>query len=132
MDLPSKTLHPAILSLLMLVMAMHSVLVFGQVTENPTNSYSWAEPAMMDCCKGGLHTPSNPSGDGMTCGDMNSADCALAASLGNCGSVVSALVPEKTDWAAQTATGLKHLHPHDGYLSVILDTLTPPPDSSKA
>jgi hypothetical protein len=130
--LPSKTRHSAILTLLLLVITMQPVLAFGQILDNRSESSSVSSPAMMECCQSGVHTSSDNATHGMICGDMTSTDCTLAASLGNCGSAVSALASETTGLSAQTATGPRYLHPHDGYLSIILDTLTPPPNSSKA
>lgn len=131
--MPNNAFRQAVKYLLLIIMVMQPVLAFGQVTLNPAGTPLRAEQAtMMDCCKGGLHTPSSRSDQTMTCGDLTSADCALAASLGNCGSAVSALASEKATMTARPVTSLKHLQPQEGYLSIILDTLTPPPNSSKA
>lgn len=63
---------------------------------------------------------------------MTSADCTLASSLGNCGQAVSALAPEKTDMHSPSASGTNLLSFRNTYLSIMLDTLTPPPNASKA
>lgn len=131
--MPNNAFRQAVKYLLLIIMVMQPVLAFGQVTLSPSGTPLRAEQAtMMDCCKGGLHTPSSHSDQTMACGDMTSADCAFAASLGNCGSAMSALAPEKATMAALLVASLEHFQPQEGYLSVILDTLTPPPNSSKA
>lgn len=126
-------IHKAVINLLLLIMAMQPVLAFGQFTAETTEpSFRADQMAMMDCCDAGLHDLSGHSKQDMTCGDMASADCTLAASSGSCGAMLFALVPEKTAAPTQSAASATHLHPLDGYLSIILDTLTPPPNSSKA
>lgn len=126
-------IHKAVVNLLLLIMAMQPVLAFGQFTTEPTDTHSRAKQmAMMACCDDGLHELSGHSEQDMACGAMTSADCTLAASLGNCGAVLCALVPEKAGAPTQSAASAMHLHFLDGYLSIILDTLTPPPNSSKA
>lgn len=126
-------IHKAVINLLLLIMAMQPVLAFGQFTTEPTDAHSRADQmAMMACCDDGLHELSGHSEQDMACGGMASADCTLAASLGSCGAMLFALVPEKAGAPTQPVTSLKPLHPHDSYLSIILDTLTPPPNSSKA
>ncbi len=74
------------------------------------------------------------SEQGMACGDMTLADCTLAASLGNCSALPSAVVSEQANvpMPAPSRSCIAGRHPGDGYLSIILDTLTPPPNSSKA
>src|SRR5690606_25819548 len=126
MDLPSKTLHHTIIFLLLLALAVQPVVAAGQIMEHAPESES---PVMMDCCEGELHSH---SGHDMPCHNMMSADCASAAGLGSCGSAVFALIPEGPELPAQMITRPKPLHPHDAYFSIILDTLTPPPNSSKA
>lgn len=120
-------------NLLVLIIAMQPLLAFGQFTTEITEPPSWSnEMAMMGCCDTGLASPAGHPEDDAVCGDMASADCALAANLGSCGAMLSALVSEKDYLSAQPSSGSKLLHALDGYLSVILDTLTPPPNSSKA
>lgn len=113
-------------------MAIQPVLAFGQFTTETTQSPSWAGEVMMGCCDSGLTSTAGHSEKDAACGDMTSADCALAASLGSCGAMLSALISEKDYPPAQSSSGSTHLHTLDGYLSIILDTLTPPPNSSKA
>lgn len=126
-------IHKAVINLLLLIMAMQPVLAFGQFTAETTEPPSWSgEMAMMGCCDTGLARTAGHSEDDVACGDMASADCVLAANLGSCGTMLSALVPEKAGAPRQSASSATHVHPLDSYLSIILDTLTPPPNASKA
>ncbi|MEH6563093.1 MAG: hypothetical protein V7713_16860 [Marinobacter sp.] len=126
-------IHKAVINLLLLIMAMQPVLAFGQFTTEPTDAHSRADQmAMMACCDDGLRELSEHSEQDMACGDMASADCTLAASLGNCSAMLFGLVPEKAGAPTQPVTSLTPFHLHDSYLSIILDTLTPPPNASKA
>lgn len=131
--MPRSIVRQTVINLLMLIMAMQPVLAFGQFTTETAESPSWSdEMAMMGCCDTGLASTAGYSEDDVVCGDMASADCALAASLGSCGAMLSALVSEKDNLPAQSSSGSTLFHTHDAYLSIILDTLTPPPNSSKA
>lgn len=130
--MPHPIIHKAVINLLLLTMAMQSVLAFGQTAVETTEPPSRAhQMAIMDCCDTGLHGNTGHSEQYMVCGDMASVDCTLATSMGSCGAMLSALVSEKDNMPAQSSCPTR-LHPHDGYLSIILDTLTPPPNSSKA
>ncbi|MBL3826038.1 MULTISPECIES: hypothetical protein [unclassified Marinobacter] len=131
--LPCSTVRQTVINLLVLIIAMQPLLAFGQFTTETTQSPSWSDEVMiMGCCDSGLtSTAGHPEKDA-ACGDMASADCALAASLGSCGAMLSALVSEKDYPPAQSSSGSTLLHTLDGYLSIILNTLTPPPNSSKA
>lgn len=114
-------------------MVMLPVLAFGQSSQEMTEPSSRTmHMAMMDCCAKEQHNASMHSEQGMACGDMTPAGCTLAASLGSCSTMISALVSAKDNVPTQSSSELNSLHPHDRYLSVVLDTLTPPPNSSKA
>lgn len=130
--MPCSTVRQTVINLLVLIIAMQPLLAFGQFTTETTQSPSWSDEVMiMGCCDSGLtSTAGHPEKDA-ACGDMASADCALAASLGSC-AMLSALVSEKDYPPAQSSSGSTLLHTLDGYLSIILNTLTPPPNSSKA
>jgi len=130
--LPRSITPKALVNLLLLIMAIQPVLAFGQFTTETTQSPSWSDEVMMGCCDSGLTSTAGQSEKDSACGDMASADCALAASLGSCGAMLSALISEKDYPPAQSSSGSTLLHTLDGYLSIILDTLTPPPNSSKA
>ncbi|WP_148863293.1 hypothetical protein [Marinobacter fonticola] len=132
--MPHQTIRQAVIHLLLLIMAMQPVLAFGQFKADPTEpSLKAHQVAMTDCCDNtGLDTTTAHLEQDMACGDMATADCALAANLGSCGGMLSVLVPEKADLPAQSSSGPAHHRPRGGYLSIILDTLTPPPNSSKA
>ncbi len=128
-----KALHKATINLLLLAMVMLPVLAFGQSSQGMTEPSSRTmHMAMMGCCAGEQHDASGHSEQGTACGDMAPAGCTLAASLGSCSTMISALVSEKDSVPAHSSSDLNTLHPHDRYLSIILDTLTPPPNSSKA
>ena len=131
--MPRSITPKALVNLLLLIMAIQPVLAFGQFTTETTQSPSrFDEVMIMGCCDSGLTSTAGHSEKDAACGDMASADCALAASLGSCGAMLSALVSEKDYPPAQSSSGSTLLHTLDGYLSIILDTLTPPPNSSKA
>lgn len=130
--MPRKALHKAVTTLLLLAMLMQPALAFGPLMENTPESHAHTMD-MMDCCHG-ENPASNPlhSEPFMECGDMTSMDCALAASLGGCGVVLPALVSDHAAFPTPATAGPQRLHFRLAYLSVILDTLTPPPNSSKA
>tara|TARA_B100000214_G_scaffold162695_2_gene116640 strand:- start:282 stop:665 length:384 start_codon:yes stop_codon:yes gene_type:complete len=126
-------IHKAIINLLLLIMAMQPVLALGQFTsESSEPSARSSQMGPMACVDTMLAGTTEHLAQEMSCDNMASADCLLAAQQGNCGTVPSVLVPERTNLPAPTATAPAQLHPLDGYLSVILDTFTPPPNSSKA
>lgn len=131
--MPFSTVRQTVINLLMLIIAMQPLLAFGQFTTATTESPSWSdEVMMMGCCESGLTSTAGHPEKNAACGDMASADCSLAANLGSCGAMLSALVSEKDYPPAQSSSGSTLLHTLDGYLSIIFDTLTPPPNSSKA
>lgn len=132
------TCRKILVALLLLITALPSAMVFGQVTPGDRKmDLPASQMASMNCCKGDIsaaheHTDTgHPEGD-MACGDMTKANCAVAASLGNCGSALTALAPEKNGMALQLSSTMKLCHYGTSYLSIILDTLTPPPNTSKA
>lgn len=130
--MPCSTVRQTVINLLVLIIAMQPLLAFGQFTTETTQSPSWSDEVMiMGCCDSGLTSTAGQPEKDAACGDMASADCALAASLGSC-AMLSALVSEKDYPPAQSSSGSTLLHTLDGYLSIILNTLTPPPNSSKA
>jgi hypothetical protein len=131
--LPRSITPKAIVNLLLLIMAIQPVLAFGQFTADATEPPArFSQMAMMDCCNADLASTNGHLEQNMACGDMASADCAVAATQGNCGTVLCALVSEKAVAPVQSLSDPAHRRPHEGYLSIILDTLTPPPNSSKA
>lgn len=114
-------------------MVMLPVLAFGQSSQEMTeHSSRTIHMAKMDCCANEQHNASMNSEQGTACGDMTPAGCTLAASLGSCSTMISALVSAKDNVPTQSSFELNSLPLHDRYLSIILDTLTPPPNSSKA
>jgi hypothetical protein len=131
--LPLSITPKALVNLLLLIIAMQPLLAFGQITTATTESPSWSdEVMMMGCCESDLTNTAVHPEKNAACGDMASADCSLAANLGSCGAMLSALVSEKDYPSVQSSSGSTLLHTLDGYLSIIFDTLTPPPNSSKA
>lgn len=117
---------------MLLAMVMQPWLAFGQSMAETTEPHSPAhQMAAMDCCANGLEAAERGE-QAMPCGDMAPADCTLAAGLGSCSAMLSVLLTEKTDFPAQSGPGPVHRHPQGGYLSIILDTLTPPPNSLQA
>ncbi|WP_417530733.1 hypothetical protein [Marinobacter lipolyticus] len=131
--MPNTALHKAVINLLLLAMVMLPVHEFGQSAQEMTGpSARSMHMAMMDCCANEQHNASMHSEQGTACGDMTPAGCTLAASLGSCSTMISALVSAKDNVPTQSSSELNSLHPHDRYLSIVLDTLTPPPNSSQA
>lgn len=102
----------AIITLLLLIMVIQPVLALGQFAKDTAETHT-------HLCD-------------MACGDMTPADCAVAANQGSCGTAPCVLVSETEYVQVQSPSKLFRLPPHEGYLSIILDTLTPPPNSSKA
>ncbi|MDC8454723.1 MULTISPECIES: hypothetical protein [Marinobacter] len=131
--MPRSITPKAIVNLLLLIMVIQPVLAFGQFTADATEHPArFSQLATMDCCNAGLASNNGRSEQNMACGDMTSVDCAIAANQGNCGTMLCALVSEKAVAPVQSLSDPAHRRPHEGYLSIILDTLTPPPNSSKA
>jgi hypothetical protein len=131
--LQSSITLKGLVNLLLLIMAIQPVLAFGQFTADTLEPPAhFSQMATMDCCSAGFAGTNGHSEQGMACGDMASADCAVAANQGSCGAMLCALVSEKAVAPVQYLSDPACRRPHEGYLSVILDTLTPPPNSSKA
>lgn len=131
--MPHTALHKTVINLLLLAMVMQPVLAFGQSSQEMTeHSSRTMQMTMMDCCANEQHNASMNSEQGTACGDMTPAGCTLAASLGSCSTMISALVSEKGSVPVQFSSDLNALHFHDRYLSIVLPPLTPPPNSSKA
>tara|TARA_R100001039_G_C1837082_1_gene99114 strand:- start:1126 stop:1557 length:432 start_codon:yes stop_codon:yes gene_type:complete len=128
LHLPRLITPKALLNLLLLIMAIQPVLAFGQFTADRAEPPArFGQMAMVDCW--GASTDGLSEQD-MACGDMASTDCAIAANQGSCGAMLSALVSEKAALPVQCSSDPTPLRPREVYLSVILDTLTPPPDFS--
>ena len=68
----------------------------------------------------------------VACNDMTAANCTFAANIGSCVASVSAVFLHNVVGQAPSFSDVNSLFFHDRYLSIILDTLTPPPNSSKA
>ena len=114
-------------------MAIQPVLAFGQITADTTEPPAPSgNMALMDCYSADLaRAEGHPERD-VACGDMTSSDCVVAVNQGTCGTAPCVLVSEKGFVRVQSPSNVSRLRPHEGYLSIILDTLTPPPNSSKA
>lgn len=128
-----RSVRPVILFLLLLVVVMQPVMVFGDLLGDTPESHAATDGMeLMGCCNDNSFLLSSLSNAGMECGEMTPTDCALIASLGGCGNAVSALSIAAAGLPAEMKTDLGPSHPTAGYLSIILDTLTPPPNASKA
>lgn len=131
--MPRSITPKALVNLLLLIMAIQPVLAFAQFTADATEPPArFSQLATMDCCNAGLALNNGRSEQNMVCGDMASADCAVAATQGNCGTMLCALVSVKAVAPVQSLSDPARFPPHEGYISIILDTLTPPPNTSKA
>ncbi len=114
-------------------MVIQPMLALGQFTKDASESPTHlGDMAFMSCHSADLASIEGQSERDVACGDMTPADCAVAANQGSCGTAPCALVSEAGYVQVQSPSKLSRLHPHEGYLSIILDTLTPPPNSSKA
>jgi len=121
LHLPRLITPKALLNLLLLIMAIQPVLAFGQFTADRAEPPArFGQMAMVDCW--------GASTDGLSEQDMACGD--IAANQGSCGAMLSALVSEKAALPVQCSSDPTPLRPREVYLSVILDTLTPPPDFS--
>ncbi|MDC0662348.1 hypothetical protein [Marinobacter sp. SS21] len=110
---------------------MQPVLSLGQSTVEATSQNVWAaHAAMMDCCQAVSPDTSEHVAQGMACNDMTLADCAFYASIGSCGASVPALLQNSEGVIAPSISRLNARDLPNGYLSIVLDTLTPPPNSS--
>ena len=104
----------ALLILLALMAALQPLLALGETSMGQANDQQ----------------PGQPSD--MACGSMSAQDCTLAASLGSCSALVVMVPPEGNNTPAFSTTHQTSPRPHDGYQSIVLDTLTPPPNASIA
>ncbi len=134
-----------LLILLAFMAALQPLLALGETSMGQMEEPSVSAPVVvMDCLSKNSHSsseqtqhhqaddqqPGQPSG--MACGSMSAQDCTLAASLGSCSALVVMMPPEGSKTPAFSATHQIAPRPHDGYQSIVLDTLTPPPNASIA
>ena len=130
--MPRSKTHKAIINLLLVIMLMQPVLVIGQhITGTMDSADPLAQMTIMECCDTTLAGTNGYPEQDMACSDMAPADCAFAVNQGGCGNLQSVLAPEKAVVPIQSSSDHTCIPLHAGYLSVVLDTLTPPPNSSK-
>jgi len=130
----------ALLILLAFMAALQPLLAVGETSVGQTEEQSVRAPVVvMDCLSKNSHSFSEQSQhyqagqpSDMACGGMSAQDCALAASLGSCSALVVMVPPEGSKTTAFSVTHQTSPRPHDGYQSIVLDTLTPPPNTSIA
>jgi len=145
LELTRTFTRKALLILLAFMAALQPLLALGETSMGQAEDQSVSAPVvMMDCLsKNGLsdsEQPPHPQADDqqagqpsdMACGGMSAQDCALAASLGSCSALVVMMPPEGSKTTAFSVTHQTSPRPHDGYQSIVLDTLTPPPNTSIA
>lgn len=129
----------ALLMLLAFMAALQPLLAVGETSMGQTEEQS---VVTMSCLSKNSHSsseqsqhhqtddqqPGQPSE--MACGSMSAQDCTLAASLGSCSSLIVIMPSEGSKTPAFSVTHQTSPRPHDGYQSIVLDTLTPPPNAS--
>lgn len=118
-----------------LLMVIQPLFVVAQSLPDHTQNHSMEQRMVtMACCSG--HELSMPSDQlssnqaGMTCGDIPLQDCSLAANQGSCTPPLAALIPGGVTPDTRLTAGQRFSNRDNGYRSVVLDTLTPPPNSS--
>jgi len=133
LNLPHVVIHKAVVHLLLLAMVMHPLFAFGLVSVESEQTLSPIMSVMdMGDCNAGAQNDGASAQQAIACNEMAPADCTFAANVGSCGSGLSALFLHNPAVPSSSFSGTNSLYSHDRYLSIILDTLTPPPNSSKA
>ncbi|MEA1079220.1 hypothetical protein [Marinobacter qingdaonensis] len=126
-------IHKAVVRLLLLALVIQPLFALGltHVESDQTLPQGTHVMNMGDC---GIDAGDNDASGrrSVICNDMTSADCTLAANVGSCIAGLSAVFLRNVVMPTSSFSDTNSLYSRDRYLSIILDTLTPPPNSSKA
>ncbi len=123
-----------IVSMLLLISAFHPFLATGQfgATEMEWSPNAVTDMSAPDCSRAGSSVASGETETYGLCVNMKTVDCVIAANQGICGNLVSAIASDGTVVRLRLHEESYHATLQGKYVSVVLETLTPPPNSSEA